>query len=89
MPVRRNFSDNCPRSGEIRLRRRAERLAKVTAMSSKSLHRMVSLEGNPSMGNPTAIFGAVGKRLEVDLKAHSADLKREKGYKALGYALEK
>jgi len=48
-----------------------ERLAKVTAMPSKSLHRMLSPKGNPSMDNLAAIFGAVRKRLKVDLKAHT------------------
>src|SRR5882724_4002776 len=46
-----------------------ERLAKVTAMPSKSLHRMLSPKGNPSMDNLAAIFSAVRKRLKVDLKA--------------------
>src|SRR5258708_643442 len=53
-----------------------ERLAKVTAMPSKSLHRMLSPKGNPSMDNLAAIFGAVRKRLKVDLKAHTVKLRR-------------
>ncbi|MGC1457796.1 MAG: transcriptional regulator [Steroidobacteraceae bacterium] len=53
-----------------------ERLAKVTAMPSKSLHRMLSPKGNPSMDNLAAIFGAVRKRLKVDLKAHTVKLQK-------------
>src|SRR5580704_12581937 len=51
-----------------------EQLAKVAAMPSKSLHRMLSPKGNPSMDNLAAIFGAVRKRLKVDLKAHTFKL---------------
>jgi DNA-binding phage protein len=53
-----------------------ERLAKVTAMPSKSLHRMLSSKGNPSMDNLAAIFSAVRKRLKVDLKAHTVKLQK-------------
>jgi DNA-binding phage protein len=48
-----------------------ELLAKLTAMPSKSLHRMLSPKGNPSMDNLAAIFGAVGGRLKVDLKVRA------------------
>ena len=48
-----------------------EQLAKVTAMPSKSLHRMLSSNGNPSMDNLAAIFAAVGENLRVDLLAHA------------------
>ena len=34
---------------------------------SKSLHRMLSPKGNPSMDNLAAIFGAIGSRLKVGL----------------------
>lgn len=40
----------------------SERLAKLTDTSSKSLHRMLSPNGNPSMDNLAAIFGAVSAR---------------------------
>jgi DNA-binding phage protein len=53
-----------------------ERLAKVTAMPSKSLHRMLSPKGNPSMDNLAAIFDAVRKRLKVELKAHTVNLQK-------------
>ena len=52
-----------------------ERL-KVTAMPSKSLHRMLSPKGNPSMDNLAAIFDAVRKRLKVDLKAHTVNFQK-------------
>jgi DNA-binding phage protein len=48
-----------------------ERLAKLTDTPSKSLHRMLSPKGNPSMDNLAAIFGAVGSRLKVGLKVHT------------------
>jgi len=48
-----------------------ERLAKLTDTPSKSLHRMLSPRGNPSMDNLEAIFGAVGARLKVDLKVRA------------------
>jgi len=48
-----------------------EKLAKLTDTPSKSLHRMLSPRGNPSMDNLAAIFGAVGSRLKVDLKVRA------------------
>jgi DNA-binding phage protein len=48
-----------------------EQLAKQTAKPSKSLHRMLSSEGNPSMDNLAAIFQAVKSSLRVQLQAHS------------------
>ena len=48
-----------------------EQLAKLTDLPSKSLHRMLSPKGNPSMDNLAAIFGAVGGRLKVDLKVRT------------------
>ena len=36
-----------------------KQLAKLTAKLSKSLHRMLSPKGNPSMDKWAAIFGAV------------------------------
>lgn len=43
-----------------------EQLATVTNKPSKSLHRMLSPRGNPSMDNLAAIFGAVRTGLKVD-----------------------
>ena len=40
-----------------------ELLAKLTDVPSKSLHRMLSPRGNPSMDNLAAIFGAVSSRI--------------------------
>ena len=48
-----------------------EQLAKLTDTPSKSLHRMLSPKGNPSMDNLAAIFGAIGSRLKVDLKVNA------------------
>ena len=44
-----------------------EALATATAKPSKSLHRMLSESGNPSMDNLAAIFGAVRKELGVKI----------------------
>ena len=48
-----------------------EVLAAETKMPSKSLHRMLSERGNPSMDNLAAIFGVVRKRLGVELRARA------------------
>lgn len=48
-----------------------EQLAKITETPSKSLHRMLSPKGNPSMDNLAAIFGAIGSRLKVGLRVHT------------------
>lgn len=48
-----------------------EQLAKQTDLPSKSLHRMLSPKGNPSMDNLAAIFGAVSDRLKVGLKVRA------------------
>ena len=48
-----------------------EHLAELTHKPSKSLHRMLSPRGNPSMDNLAAIFMAVRERLQVSLQAHS------------------
>lgn len=50
-----------------------EALAAETNKPSKSLHRMLSEKGNPSMDNLAAIFGAVRKRLGVDIQAHAVE----------------
>lgn len=46
-----------------------ERLAALTDKPSKSLHRMLSERGNPSMDNLAAIFDAVRRKLKVGIKA--------------------
>src|SRR6266849_10025392 len=50
-----------------------EGLAAETAKPSKSLHRMLSKKGNPSMDNLAAIFDAVRKRLGVNLQAQTIE----------------
>ncbi|QJU60328.1 transcriptional regulator [Sphingomonas sp. AP4-R1] len=50
-----------------------EELATETNHLSKSLHRMLSEKGNPSMDNLAAIFGAVSKRLGVAFEAHTVE----------------
>src|SRR5216684_5398320 len=50
-----------------------EGLAAETAKPSKSLHRMLSKKGNPSMDNLAAIFRAIRKKLGVDLEAHAVE----------------
>ena len=49
-----------------------EELAQKTAKPSKSLHRMLSPKGNPSMDNLAAIFGAISDKLNLALKVQSA-----------------
>ena len=53
-----------------------EHLAKLTGTPSKSLHRMLSPKGNPSMDNLAAIFGVLRKRLKVGIKAQTVDLRK-------------
>jgi DNA-binding phage protein len=48
-----------------------EQLATMTDKPSKSLHRMLSPAGNPSMDNLAAIFQVMRACLNVNLKAHS------------------
>lgn len=46
-------------------------LSAATAKPSKSLQRMLSSRGNPSMNNLAAIIGAVRRELKVDLEVRS------------------
>jgi DNA-binding phage protein len=48
-----------------------EVLAQETDKPSKSLHRMLSASGNPSMDNLSAIFGAMRSWLKVDIQVHA------------------
>jgi DNA-binding phage protein len=48
-----------------------EELAMETAKPSKSLHRMLSARGNPSMDNLAAIFGAVRRKLKVGIEVRT------------------
>ncbi len=46
-----------------------EALAKATGKPAKSLHRMLSVNGNPSMDNLSIIIEAVTDHLHVDMQA--------------------
>lgn len=48
-----------------------EALAVETKTPSKSLHRMLSERGNPSMDNLAAIFDVVRKRLGLNIRAQA------------------
>jgi len=48
-----------------------EALAELTSRPAKSLHRMLSTHGNPSMDNLAAIFDALRAHLRVGLKAQT------------------
>ncbi len=50
-----------------------EALAAETAKPSKSLHRMLSPRGNPSMDNLAVIFGAGRRNLKVGIKVQTFD----------------
>jgi DNA-binding phage protein len=46
-------------------------LAKETAKPSKSLHRMLSAKGNPTMDNLTRIFKVLREKLNVTIKVQT------------------
>jgi DNA-binding phage protein len=48
-----------------------ERLATATGKPSKSLHRMLSIKGNPSMDNLSIIIGVLRKQLGVKLASRA------------------
>lgn len=50
-----------------------EQLAEMTDKPSKSLHRMLSPKGNPSMDNLAAIFSAVRQWLKVAFEVHTVE----------------
>jgi len=50
-----------------------EQLAEMTEKPSKSLHRMLSPRGNPSMDNLAAIFGAVRHGLKLAFDVHTIE----------------
>jgi DNA-binding phage protein len=50
-----------------------EQLAVKTSLPSKSLHRMLSAKGNPTMNNLTAIFTVLCQELNVNLEVHTVD----------------
>ncbi len=48
-----------------------EKLADLTGIPPKSLHRMLSARGNPGMDNLAAIFAAMTGHLRVDVEARA------------------
>ncbi len=48
-----------------------EKLSEETQKNSKSLHRMLSVKGNPSMNNLTHIINALRKTLKVNYEIHA------------------
>src|SRR2546421_8721952 len=48
-----------------------EELAAETAKPAKSLHRMLSQNGNPTMDNLAAILSVVRKKLKVEIQART------------------
>jgi DNA-binding phage protein len=48
-----------------------ERLAEVSGKPAKSLHRMLSATGNPSMDNLAVIFGAIRHELGVGIRVRT------------------
>ncbi len=48
-----------------------EKLAVITHKPPKSLHRMLSQKGNPSMDNLAAIFDAVRQKLKVGIEVRT------------------
>lgn len=46
-----------------------ERLAAEVHKPSKSLHRMLSASGNPTMGNLSTILASLQKAMKVEVKA--------------------
>jgi DNA-binding phage protein len=48
-----------------------EKLADKTSKPSKSLHRMLSANGNPTMDNLNSIFNVLRETLQVKIKVHT------------------
>jgi len=48
-----------------------EELAKEMEKPSKSLHRMLSARGNPTMDNLTGILNVLKQKLNVDFEIHA------------------
>lgn len=51
-----------------------EQLAKLTDKPSKSLHRMLSPKGNPSMDSLASIFNAIRGCLKVGFEVHTVKM---------------
>jgi DNA-binding phage protein len=52
-----------------------EQLAIETSKPSKSLHRMLSAKGNPTMDNLTAIFNVLRKNMNVNINVQTTEVK--------------
>lgn len=52
-----------------------EELAQQTYLPSKSLHRMLSAKGNPTMNNLTAIFDVLRQEFQVSLEVTTISVK--------------
>ena len=52
-----------------------EKLAIETSKPSKSLHRMLSAKGNPTMDNLTAIFNVLRKNMNVNINVQTTEVK--------------
>lgn len=50
-----------------------EKLARATGKPAKSLHRMLSKNGNPSMDNLAAIIDVLRRKLHVELDARAVE----------------
>ncbi|MCL0074378.1 transcriptional regulator [Dehalococcoidia bacterium] len=48
-----------------------EELAVEVAKPNKSLHRMLSAKGNPTMDNLTTILKVLRQKLDVDIEVHT------------------
>jgi DNA-binding phage protein len=67
-----------------------EELAIETSKPSKSLHRMLSAKGNPTMDNLTIILNVLRKKLQVDIKVHvTARTIRKGSRRRLGRSVRK
>ena len=51
-----------------------EDLASEIEKPSKSLHRMLSAKGNPTMNNLTTIFKVLRQKLDVNIEVHAVPL---------------
>ena len=51
-----------------------ESLASEIEKPSKSLHRMLSAKGNPTMNNLTNIFMVLREKLDVNIEVHAVPL---------------
>ena len=52
-----------------------EQLALELDKPSKSLHRMLSARGNPTMDNLTKIIGILRKNLRLDIEVHTTPIR--------------